>query len=89
MRYVTTMRKRSEFGKAVRVTTGFMVLMYLLVGVTGYTIFGVSIDTSKPITSVLSKDVWSVVMNAGAFELEETFTEGRAVPVSAAALTPS
>lgn len=33
----------------------------------GYSIYGTSIDTSKPITSVLSKDAWSVAMNAGLF----------------------
>lgn len=67
MRYITTMKKRSQFVNAVSVTTAFMTVMYLVVGVVGYAIYGTSLDIHKPISSVIDQDVWSVVVNAGLF----------------------
>lgn len=60
-------RPRNKFVRAVSITTGVMTSMYLLVGVTGYTVFGSDIDLHKPITSLLPQDGWSVFMNAGLF----------------------
>lgn len=39
----------------------------LAVGVVGYGLLGTSVDLHKPISSVLDKDVWLVIMNAGIF----------------------
>eukprot|EP00879_Flechtneria_rotunda_P022797 GHRR01024077.1.p1 GENE.GHRR01024077.1~~GHRR01024077.1.p1 ORF type:complete len:187 (+),score=53.07 GHRR01024077.1:1217-1777(+) len=67
MRYITTMKQRSMFAAAVTITTAFMTGVYLLVAITGYSVFGVGIDVHQPISSVVGQDAWSVVMNAGIF----------------------
>eukprot|EP00882_Tetradesmus_deserticola_P031182 GHRQ01035254.1.p1 GENE.GHRQ01035254.1~~GHRQ01035254.1.p1 ORF type:complete len:186 (+),score=63.85 GHRQ01035254.1:512-1069(+) len=67
MRYITTMRQRNKFATAASLTTGFMTCVYLVISVTGYSVFGAGIDVHKPISSVVGQDVWSIVMNAGIF----------------------
>ncbi|WIA35643.1 hypothetical protein OEZ86_004057 [Tetradesmus obliquus] len=67
MRYITTMRQRNKFAAAASLTTGFMTCVYLVISVTGYSVFGAGIDVHKPISSVVGQDMWSVIMNAGIF----------------------
>eukprot|EP00775_Hariotina_reticulata_P008889 gene8889-9067_t len=67
MRYITTMKQRSKFSTAVAITTGLMTVVYLLVAVTGYAVFGSAVDVDRPISSVVGEDMWGVMLNAGVF----------------------
>ncbi|KFM29202.1 hypothetical protein F751_1578 [Auxenochlorella protothecoides] len=63
-RYASTMRKRSNFLLVTRVGAVTMTAFYLLLGCTGYWSLGSAYDLSKPITSVLPQDGWTVLTNA-------------------------
>jgi vesicular inhibitory amino acid transporter len=59
------MRQRARFTEAVAATTAGMTGMYLLIGCVGYARLGRDFDHSKPVTSVLPNDAWTLVANAG------------------------
>ncbi|KAL6781314.1 hypothetical protein ACKKBG_A10640 [Auxenochlorella protothecoides x Auxenochlorella symbiontica] len=63
-RYASTMRKRSNFLLVTRVGAVTMTAFYLLLGCAGYWSLGSAYDLSKPITSVLPQDGWTVLTNA-------------------------
>ncbi len=57
------MRRRSDFRKVAGVGAVFMTACYLALGAVGYLKLGSNFDLSRPITSVLPYDAWSVTMN--------------------------
>ncbi|GAB4818791.1 hypothetical protein N2152v2_005837 [Parachlorella kessleri] len=63
MRYISGMRRRSDFRKVAGVGAVFMTACYLALGAVGYLKLGSNFDLSRPITSVLPYDAWSVTMN--------------------------
>lgn len=46
-RYITTMKERHKFSRAVSITTAGMAVVYVCVAVTGYTCFGNAIDVHQ------------------------------------------
>lgn len=66
--YIKGMRRRSDFKKSCTFVTVFMTVLYVLTGGVGYWKLGdhnASWDKSQPITSVLSSDTWTSIMNLG------------------------
>eukprot|EP00891_Asterochloris_glomerata_P002391 jgi/Astpho2/2391/fgenesh1_pg.00044_%23_35_t len=66
--YIKGMRRRSDFRKSCTFVTVFMTVLYVLTGGVGYWKLGdhnASWDKSQPITSVLSSDTWTSIMNLG------------------------
>ena len=66
--YIKGMRRRSDFKKSCTFVTVFMTVLYVLTGGVGYWKLGdhnASWDQSQPITSVLSSDTWTSIMNLG------------------------
>lgn len=63
MRYITGLKRRQDFKYSVCATSIFMTVIYLGMGVYGYHQLGYDFDHSKPITSILPYDAWTVVMN--------------------------
>jgi amino acid permease len=47
MRYLTTMQHRSHFSRSVTLTTAFMTVVYMVVAVVGYGVYGNAVDLHK------------------------------------------
>lgn len=63
-RYITGMQQRAHFTRVASTGSAFMTLCYVALGAAGYARLGQNFDRSKPITSVLPYDGWTVAANA-------------------------
>lgn len=67
MRYISGMQNRRHFTRVTALGSAFMTACYVALGAAAYIKMGTQFDLSKPITSVLPHDGWTIVMNAALF----------------------
>ncbi|EFN54961.1 hypothetical protein CHLNCDRAFT_134730 [Chlorella variabilis] len=63
MRYISSMQHREDFRFSAELADATFSVFYVLISVVGYSKLGPNFDHSKPITSVLPWDWWTVVIN--------------------------
>ncbi|GLC44488.1 hypothetical protein PLESTB_000068000 [Pleodorina starrii] len=64
MRFITGMRQSSQFTTSVALSTVVLAPLLALLGAAGYVARGSELDPSRPITSELRRDGWSIGVNA-------------------------
>ena len=63
MRYISSMQHREDFRFSAELADATFSVFYVLISVVGYSKLGPNFDHSKPITSVLPWDWWTVAIN--------------------------